>query len=94
MKKIDVMHKTYGTDYAHRCRDCCNFERREWGHTYFKCAAYGDSRSTATDWRAGWEACGLFDKPFNGFLPMVERLKHTPRKKPSEQVSGQIGMEV
>ena len=93
-KGIDAMHKAYGKDYAHKCRDCCNLIRREWGRSYVKCAAYGASHCTATDWRVGWQACGLFNKPFNGFQPMVKQLKHAPREKQTGPVEGQIKMEV
>ncbi|MEG2623512.1 MAG: hypothetical protein RSC06_11490 [Clostridia bacterium] len=93
-RKIAAMHKAYGKDYYHKCDACCNLTRRRFGKTYFKCVAYGESNCSATDWNAGFPACGLFGKPFNGFRPMVEQLKRQPKVNTSEPVDGQIKMEV
>lgn len=63
VKKIAYMHEAFGVTANEKCRDC------QFLHSYSvnsvpvkKCMKYGDSRSVATDWRAKWEACGLFAK--------------------------------
>ena len=91
-RKIDAMHEVYGKS-VHKCKDCCNFARNEHSRVYFKCLAYGDSACEATDWRANWTACGLFNKSIKGLVPMVERLKHASKKISDEQIEGQINME-
>jgi hypothetical protein len=53
--------------YLHRfakgkvCRDC-EFMIKHGGNTrdYFKCQHYGITNGAATDWRAHWNACGLY----------------------------------
>ena len=91
-RKIDAMHDAYGKS-VHKCKDCDHFVVNEFSRRYFKCCAYGDSRSESTDWRANWTACGLFNKSIKGLVPMVDRLKHASTKSPDEQLEGQIGME-
>ena len=94
-RKIEAMHEAYGTS-PNLCKYCEHF----WvhimpsGRRYFKCHAYGESRSEATEWRANWTACGLFNRPLPPlFVPMIEELKHAERKKPEEPLQGQIGLE-
>ena len=63
VRKIDAMHKYY--EYGSgRCENCPHFRRKVFNRTYYKCLVYGDSNSEATDWRCGYTACGLIDKPF------------------------------
>jgi hypothetical protein len=88
------MHAEYGTAEGHTCRDCCNLLRREWGARYFKCAAYSLSLATSSDWRLKYPACGLYGRDFDelGLKPLIEALKHRPRKK-TEALAGQVGIE-
>lgn len=51
-----------GNSPGNKCKDCVFFYRREFAGTYFKCEKAHQSKSTATDWRANWPACGLFQK--------------------------------
>ena len=74
-RKIEAMYAAYGKS-PHLCKECNHFIRKEYGRVYFKCRAYGCSKSEATDWRANYMACGLFGKPLRDFVPMVDRLKH------------------
>ena len=64
LKKIDAMHKQFGKLDEKRCGDCCNLIVREYGNRYFKCAVYGMSHATSTDWAKKWTACGMFNKDY------------------------------
>jgi len=78
-RKIEAMHARYGKAPGF-CRDCGNLCCKKWDKTYYKCLAYGDSCSTATDWRVSNPACGLFNTELPAdFVPVIERLKHLPR---------------
>lgn len=52
----------YGAKGGQKCKDCVFFIRKEWAGTFFKCGKAHRSNSTATDWRANWQACGAFEK--------------------------------
>lgn len=96
-RKIEAMHEEYGTS-QNLCKCCPHFRRymTPARRIVLKCRAYGVTRSEATDWRANWPACGMFDKqlpPLSLYVPMIERIRHAERKKPEEPVEGQIGME-
>jgi hypothetical protein len=92
-RKIDAMHRCFGTCPGF-CRDCDNLIDKLWDKRYYKCAAYGDSNSEATDWRLSWTACGMLNQPIpDGFVTVVERLKHEPRpKEPEPELEGQIDL--
>lgn len=62
-RKIDAMHEVYGWS-GDICANCMHLQRvRPKERVYFKCAAYGDSSSESTDWRAGWMGCGCTTDP-------------------------------
>lgn len=63
MRLIDAMYHYYGRGIG-RCEHCPHFRRKIFDKTYYKCSVYGDSNATTTDWRPGWSACGLIDKPY------------------------------
>ena len=63
LRKIDAMHYYYGHGCG-KCGNCPHFRAKVFDRTYHKCLVYGDSNSEATDWRKGYPACGLIDKPF------------------------------
>ena len=92
-RKIAAMHKEYGKSYGNKCAGCPSLVCHE-GHTrrYYKCKAYGDSMSDATDWARSWPACGLYGQPVDkDRTPLIERLKHAKRPN-NEPVEGQISM--
>lgn len=62
-KRIDRMHALHGVAQGRVCGDCahCRRTNRDMARQVWKCSAYGDSRSAATDWRLRWVACGLFE---------------------------------
>lgn len=63
LRKIDLMHRTFGKCPGHTCRECSNLIKGSWDHT--KCKVYGNSPSAASDWTQRWEACGMFNKPWD-----------------------------
>ena len=78
-RKIEAMHERFGVE-SELCKNCDNFMRfSQCGFNGFKCKVYGVSLSVASDWRANWMACGMFNKEFKG-TPLLEVLKHSPRK--------------
>lgn len=92
-RKLAAMHKEYGRAYGLRCDGCPSLVLNR-GHTrnYYKCKAYGDSASEATDWARSWPACGLHGQPVDkDRTPLLERLKRAKRPN-NKPVEGQISM--
>jgi hypothetical protein len=86
-RTIKAMHKQYGKDPLHKCGDCCNYLRwRYHARILHKCRAYGLTHSEASDWRVKWEACGLYNKPFDedAMRPLMFVLTRTREKEPTE----------
>lgn len=90
MKKIAFMHSVFGRERGD-CSECKHLEVRS-GHqkVYFMCAIYGDSNSTATDWRREWQACGMKNQKPKTTEPMYTQAKS--EKKPEEQIEGQMSL--
>lgn len=57
--KLIMLH---GKSEGNKCKSCIHFIRKEFAKTYFKCANFRTGASEGSDWRANWEACGLFQK--------------------------------
>lgn len=94
LRKIDLMHKLFGTIPDRKCKECdhlCSFEaNRKW----FKCENYGNTSSEATDWRLKWSACGLIDIPKRLELPVVKMLRfYNQEPKIESQCEGQMTIE-
>lgn len=91
-RKIEAMHSMYGTAHG-TCGDCDHLSLCGWrSRSYYKCEAYSESRSEASDWRIHYAACGLFNQPLpDGFVRVLERLKRMPRPTESEpELPGQM----
>lgn len=81
-RSIETMYDIYDM-YQHGegrfgyCGDCCNYQSARYrGKTYRKCALYGATKSTSTDWVSRWAACGRFDIPCDeSRIPLEKRLK-------------------
>lgn len=56
-----------------KCKDCvrCGFVQYP-GRRFYKCSFYGNGASEATDWRANWPACGIFEE---GSMKLAVQLK-------------------
>ena len=86
-RKLQAMHEAYGVKEGHKCRECSNFcELEYYKRRFFKCAAYGVSRSEATDWRANFKACGFFNNSMDGWTPLFDKIRR-------QNSDGQIEME-
>ena len=88
-KKIDLMHKQFGTCQGHACKECSNFVRGRYHDMMLrKCQVYGLTHSEASDWAGKWAACGMFNQEYSG-RPIIELRRGVP-KLPLEPVEGQI----
>ena len=90
MKKIAFMHSLFGREQG-ICGECEHLEVCS-GHqkVYFKCSIYGDSNSSATDWRREWQCCGMKNQKPKTLEPLYRQA--TQEKKPEEQVPGQMSI--
>lgn len=97
LKKIDLMHATFGVDVqGRRCKDCpCLVRVTPTGKTYLKCTVYGVTCSDASDWVGKWTACGRFGKQLEpGEYSVLHITKGLAKAKAPEVLHGQIKMEV
>ncbi len=61
-ERIRVMHGMYGRTEGKTCRHCIFLEHYKMGASWLKCGRSKKTNSVATDWRAGWPACGLWEE--------------------------------
>lgn len=97
MKKIDLMHATFGIDpQCRKCRDCpCLVRVSPTSRAFYKCSVYGKSSSEATDWAGKWMACGRFGKPLEPGERTVLYMTMGNNRNPAEgPIPGQIIMEL
>ena len=91
-RKIDAMHKRFGRDEAHKCRDCCHLISGDYhDRRYHKCGLYGLSHSEATDWRLSYTACGAYNVPderVDVWTPILAQVVRERRMEPP--LEGQI----
>ena len=95
-RKIDAMHSEYGYGGG-TCKDCIPLQQKEQrsGRTYYKCVLYGCSASEATDWRVGYLACGMINKPLPVlYTPMVDVLKRASKRFDAEPLEGQMKLDI
>lgn len=57
-ERIRAMLMVYGYTEGLTCKGCVFLVKRGKASLYFKCALTKMTRGAATDWRAGWPACG------------------------------------
>lgn len=64
MRKISAMYQySGGTNYRRTCGECRNCIRVAKGkRSVYKCLAYGNTASNATDWKISYVACRAFDR--------------------------------
>lgn len=88
LKKIDLMHEMFGKAEG-KCADCTNLISHLANRRFYKCIIYGNTSSSASDWRLQYDACGMKDRlPADG-MKAVMQLKN---KKPEPVCEGQISM--
>lgn len=73
--KIDKMYKVFGKS-EHICKECKHFRKIDTAgvmarRSVQKCECYGITHSESSDWAQKWQACGLFNQPYNG-KPVIE----------------------
>ena len=63
VEKNPMAHRV-GVRPGEKCKNCKYFLRTESnaGYKFFKCKVYGVSNGSATDWRANYNACSLFER--------------------------------
>lgn len=92
-RKIELMHKLFGAAEGQKCKDCCHFlTGRYHDRIYHKCEVYGLTHSDASDWRNGFQACGLFNQltDRNNIIRLAER--DTVPREPDEPIPGQMDL--
>lgn len=95
LRKIDLMHRQFGKTEGHTCRECNNLVKY-YANTkpVSKCKIYGETNSEASDWVQRYQACGMFNKPWDK-KPVI-RLVVPERKKREEPdrepIEGQLSM--
>ena len=83
LRKIALMHHIFGkVSGFHICKECSNFiSFRYCDKIYKKCLVYGNTSSQASDWANKYEACGMFNKEYNGkpiIRCKVEKIEENP----------------
>jgi hypothetical protein len=59
-KRIKAMYQLHGQVVGETCKRCQHLIAVQYGKKYLKCDQSTMTHGAATDWRAGWPACGLF----------------------------------
>ena len=66
VRLAETQHKQllsiHGSCNGEKCKNCVYLIAYSHSKTYLKCSKAKMSNSEATDWRANWQACGLFQK--------------------------------
>ena len=93
-RKIQVMHKRFGTCTGLLCRDCCHLITGKYrDRKYCKCELYGMSHSEASDWKLANIACGMYNMPveLDQWVPVLRQITNSPKVAPP--LDGQVKME-
>ena len=61
-QRLEDMHRRYGIRAGYECQDCAFLDRLSYARTYLKCGKARQTSGPATDWRAHWTACGLWQR--------------------------------
>lgn len=93
IRKIDLMYELFGKADG-KCNDCKHYMVLDYhNRTYRKCEIYGITQSESSDWKASYDACGLFpDKEPKGVDKEIIRLGLGREKKQEEQIDGQLNL--
>lgn len=92
-RKIDAMHKRFGT-YSALCKECDHLIGIEYHDKhYYKCELYGNRCSEATDWRLSYIACGMFNsvpEHYDNWIPVIDQIKRERQGNCESPIPGQI----
>lgn len=92
LRKNDLMYRQFGKTDGKICKDCSNLLVHCYDKKYYKCSVYGISNSEATDWRLKYQACGMFNKEWNG-NDIVRLVKPSGvEKEPEKPLDGQMNI--
>lgn len=96
MTKIQMIYKwSGGTSWQHTCKECKNLVRVSVGkRAVHKCLVYGNTASTATDWRVSYTACKHFNMPVPE-RPLIEtngKRVNQEQELEIEQLPGQMSI--
>ena len=69
-RKIEKMHELFGTTEGKKCKTCRHLHGGK--NEYRKCSVYGESHSEASDWCLSYDACGLWNEPYKGDIPIIK----------------------
>lgn len=76
-----------------KCKDCEHYRTFKYrDKSYRKCEVYGITQSEASDWKAGYDACGLFPNKENTYSRDIIELRICNNRDSEEQIEGQINM--
>ena len=93
LRKIDKMHYLFGKSDG-KCKNCEHYSTFKYhDKSYRKCEEYGITQSEASDWKAGYEACGLFpnkENPYGRYIMELRIGGKCRKKKQEEQIDGQM----
>lgn len=96
IRKIALMYKLFGKRYGHACRECSNLVKgRYHDRTLTKCKVYGLTHSEGSDWAGKWQACGMFNQPWDK-QPVIREVRPKRKQKEADNMplEGQMSLEV
>ena len=93
LRKIDLMHYLFGKADG-KCKNCEHYKHlgknQVCASALRKCEVYGITASEASDWKAGYDACGLFPNKENPYGRNIIELRIGAEKKTEEKIDGQM----
>lgn len=76
-----------------KCKNCEHYRTFKYrDKSYRKCEVYGITQSEASDWKARYDACGLFPNKENPYGRDIIELRSGAEKKTEEQIDGQLNL--
>lgn len=87
IRKIDLMHREFGSSPGNKCKTCDHFLHGRYRSRYLsKCEVYGLTHSEASDWSGRHDACGMYNKEYNGNA-IIRLVRGYPI--PPDEIAGQ-----
>lgn len=87
IRKIDLMHREFGFSPGNKCKTCDHFLHGQYrSRMLSKCEVYGLTHSEASDWSGRHDACGMYNKEYQG-NNIIRLVRGYPT--PPEEIQGQ-----
>lgn len=87
IRKIDLMHREFGFSPGNKCKTCDHFlHGQHRSRSLSKCEVYGLTHSEASDWSGRYDACGMYNKEYQG-NDIIRLVRGYPT--PPEEIQGQ-----